>query len=62
VNEDAADSAEWKAVDVGMWSAYSGSMRIVTLKGKKKLLFANGGNMGDPNNTSVACGVVEIPV
>ncbi|KAF7596128.1 hypothetical protein BBP40_003390 [Aspergillus hancockii] len=61
VNEDATDSEGWKPVDVGMWSAYSRSMRIVTLKGKKKLLFANGGNMGDPNNNSLACGVVEIP-
>ncbi|KAJ5505106.1 hypothetical protein N7463_007980 [Penicillium fimorum] len=62
VGEDAADADGWKTVDTGMWSAYSRSMRIVTIEGVKKLLFANGGNMGDPDNNSIACGVVEIPV
>ncbi|KAJ5375774.1 hypothetical protein N7517_007780 [Penicillium concentricum] len=62
VNEDAADADGWKTVNTGMWSAYSRSMRIVTIEGVKKLLFANGGNMGDPDNNSIACGVAEIPV
>ncbi|KAL2831562.1 Sialidase [Aspergillus cavernicola] len=61
VNEDAADPAGWKSVDVGMWSAYSRGMRIVTLQEKKKLFFTNGGNMGNPAYNSIACGVVEIP-
>ncbi|KAJ5150919.1 uncharacterized protein N7482_010171 [Penicillium canariense] len=61
VNEDAADPAGWKLVDVGQWAAYSRSMRIVTIKGNKKLLFGNGGNMGNPAYNSVACGVTEIP-
>lgn len=61
VNEDAADAHGWKTVNVGMWSAYSRSMRLVTIKGAKKLLFANSGNMGDPINNSISCGVVEIP-
>ncbi|KAF7556653.1 hypothetical protein G7Z17_g1187 [Cylindrodendrum hubeiense] len=61
INEDAANPAGWKKVDVGMWSAYSRSMRIITVNGKKKLFFGNGGNMGDPKYNSVACGVVPIP-
>ncbi|KAJ9144196.1 Glycoside hydrolase family 93 protein [Pleurostoma richardsiae] len=61
LNEDSADPGGWKMVDVGMWSAYSRSLRIITVKGAKKLLFGNGGNMGDPSANSVACGVVEIP-
>lgn len=61
VNGDSADPGGWKTVDVGMWSAYSRSMRIITLQGKRKLLFANGGNMGNPEDNSIACGVVEIP-
>lgn len=61
INEDAADPAGWEKVDVGMWSAYSRSMRIITVDGERKLLFGNGGNMGDPQDNSVACGVVPIP-
>lgn len=61
VNEDAVDADGWKTVNMGMWSAYSRSLRIVTIEGAKKLLFANGGNMGDPDNNSIACGVAEIP-
>lgn len=41
VNEDAADVHGWKTVNVGMWSAYSRSMGIVTIGDAKKLLFAN---------------------
>jgi hypothetical protein len=35
------------------------SLRIITLQGKKKLLFGNGGNMGNLNCNSVANGVIE---
>jgi hypothetical protein len=61
INEDSALPGGWKKVNVGQWSAYSRSIRIVTIKGVKKLLFGNGGNMGDPNLNSVACGVIPIP-
>jgi hypothetical protein len=46
---------------MGQWLAYLYSLRIITLQGKKKLLFGNGGNMGNPNCNSVANGVIEVP-
>lgn len=61
VNDDSAGATGWKMVDVGQWSAYSRSLRIIDVLGKKKLLFGNGGNMGNPDYNSVACGVTEIP-
>ncbi|OBT80137.1 hypothetical protein VF21_00593 [Pseudogymnoascus sp. 05NY08] len=61
VNSDNADPQGWKVVNVGQWSAYSRSLRIITVQGKKKLLFGNGGNMGDPSCNSVANGVIEVP-
>ncbi len=61
INGDAADAGGWKKVNVGMWSAYSRSLRIVTLRGQKRLLFGNGGNMGNPADNSVACGVIPVP-
>ncbi|KUJ22198.1 uncharacterized protein LY89DRAFT_395821 [Mollisia scopiformis] len=61
INGDGADPTEWKVVDVGQWSAYSRSLRIITVEGNKKLLFGNGGNMGNPDCNSVANGVIDIP-
>lgn len=61
VNEDSAKPNGWKKVDVGQWSAYSRSLRIINVQGKNKLLLSNGGNMGNGANNWVACGVVEIP-
>ena len=61
INDDAASPTGWKVVNVGQWSAYSRSLRIITVQGKKKLLFGNGGNMGDPACNSVANGVIEVP-
>jgi hypothetical protein len=61
INGDSADPHGWKVANVGQWSAYSRSLRVITVKGKKKLLFGNGGNMGDPNCNSVANGVIEVP-
>lgn len=63
VNEDSADANGWKAVDVGQWSAYSRSLRIIQHDGQKKLLIANGGNIGCSGScyNYVADGVVDIP-
>ena len=63
VNDDSAGVNGWKAVNVGQWSAYSRSLRIIRDNGKSKLLLANGGNMGcNPcTNNFVAVGVVDIP-
>lgn len=61
VNEDSAGPNGWKMVNVGQWSAYSRCLRIIDVKGKKKLLLSNGGNLGDGSKNWVACGVVEIP-
>ncbi|KAH6681339.1 hypothetical protein B0J14DRAFT_694889 [Halenospora varia] len=61
INEDSADTAGWKLVNVGQWSAYSRSLRIITRNGAKKLLFGNGGNIGDLVCNSVANGVIEVP-
>ncbi|KAF7185308.1 hypothetical protein HII31_13287 [Pseudocercospora fuligena] len=63
INDDSAGVNGWKAVNVGQWSAYSRSLRIIRDNGKSKLLLANGGNMGcNPcTNNFVAVGVVDIP-
>lgn len=69
VNTDAVDPNGWKAVNVGQWSAYSRSLRIIdtpadsAAKGAKKLLIANGGNIGCSGScyNYVADGVVDIP-
>jgi hypothetical protein len=61
INDDSANPQGWKVVNVGQWSAYSRSLRIITVQGKKKLLFGNGGNMGNPDCNSVANGVIEVP-
>ena len=61
INGDSADPSGWKVIDVGQWSAYSRSLRIITVQGKEKLLFGNGGNMGNPDCNSVANGVIEVP-
>ena len=62
VNEDSASVNGWKLVDVGQWSAYSRSLRIIDRHGSKKLMLSNGGNMvSDTECNYVVCGVVEIP-
>ncbi|KAF9894642.1 hypothetical protein FE257_006530 [Aspergillus nanangensis] len=61
VGEDNADPEGWKMVDTGHWSAYSRSLRVVTIKGQKKLLYGNGGNFGPGDMNSVACAVLPIP-
>jgi hypothetical protein len=61
VGEDDADAEGWKRVETGHWSAYSRSLRVVTIGGQKKVLFANGGNFGPGELNSVACAVLPIP-
>ena len=69
INTDALDANGWKPVNVGQWSAYSRSLRIVDTPsnsaagGKKKLLIANGGNIGCSGScyNYVATGLVDIP-
>jgi hypothetical protein len=69
VNTDAVDPNGWKAIDVGQWSAYSRSLRVIDTpsdspsKGAKKLLIANGGNIGCAGScyNYVADAVVDIP-
>ncbi|CAO1639582.1 unnamed protein product [Sympodiomycopsis kandeliae] len=63
LNDDAGDVNTWRMVDVGQWSSYSRSLRIVQIDGEDRLLIANGGTMTDPAKTHnfVACGVVDVP-
>ncbi|KAI7205554.1 hypothetical protein KC316_g179 [Hortaea werneckii] len=69
VNTDSVDPDGWEPVDVGQWSAYSRSLRVVNTPdgsiagGKRKLFIANGGNIdfaGDYYNY-VADALVDIP-
>lgn len=63
INNDVGNTDTWKKVDVGMWSAYSRSLRVVNFSGQDKLFIGNGGNMADPSTTHnyVACGLINIP-
>ncbi|KAM0269837.1 hypothetical protein ACHAQH_009639 [Verticillium albo-atrum] len=69
INTDALNPNGWKPVNVNQWSAYSRSLRVIdtpadsAAKGKKKLLLANGGNMGCSGScyNFVADAVVDIP-
>lgn len=69
LNTDALDPNGWRAVNVGQWSAYSRSLRIISTPansaaaGKNKLLIANGGNIGCQGScyNFVATGLVDIP-
>lgn len=62
VNEDTAHTNGWKRVNVGQWSSYSRSLRIIQVAGQKRLLLGNGGNMvSDSSCNWVVCGVVTIP-
>ena len=69
VNTDAVDPNGWKAVDVGQWSAYSRSLRVINTPpssaaaGITKLLILNGGNIGCSGScyNYVASAVVDIP-
>ena len=59
----------WQPVNMGQWSAYSRQLRVINTPanspdgGGKKLLFANGGNMGCSGScyNYVATGVQNIP-
>ncbi|KAF4548547.1 Hypothetical protein D9617_27g045140 [Elsinoe fawcettii] len=61
LNADEPVTNGWRLVDINHWSAYSRSLRIITLKGKKKLFLGNGGNFGPKENNGVACAVVNVP-
>lgn len=61
LNSDNPIENGWRQVDVNHWSAYSRSLRIISLRGKKKLFFGNGGNFGPIQNNGVACAVTEVP-
>lgn len=61
VNDDNADPNNWRMVNINHWSAYSRSLRIVTIKGQKRLFVGNGGNFGPKENNGIACAVVPIP-
>jgi len=61
VGEDDADADGWKRVETNHWSAYSRSLRVMAIKGEKKLLYANGGNFEPGDLNSVACAVQPIP-
>ena len=61
LNEDASEPASWRPVSVGMQTAYSRGLSVITINGQKKLQFANGGNMGDPDENFISTGIVEIP-
>ncbi|KAL4882055.1 hypothetical protein BJY04DRAFT_217748 [Aspergillus karnatakaensis] len=61
VGEDDADPEGWKRVETNHWSAYSRSLNVVTIKGQKKLLYANGGNFGPGDLNSIACAMQPIP-
>ncbi|PNS17519.1 hypothetical protein CAC42_8062 [Sphaceloma murrayae] len=61
VAEDAVPEGQWKMVNVNHWSAYSRSLRVVTVQGKRKLFFGNGGNFGPKENNGIACAIIEIP-
>lgn len=61
INDDSAGVDGWRMVDVGQQKAYSRSLRIIDVLGKRKLLLGNGGNMTDIELNHVQVGVVEIP-
>lgn len=69
VNTDGLDPNGWKALNVGMWSAYSRFLNVIdtpedsAAKGEKKLFIANGGNMGCTGScyNFVADALVDVP-
>ncbi|KAG4423257.1 hypothetical protein IFR04_003623 [Cadophora malorum] len=69
VNIDGLDPNGWKALNVGMWSAYSRFLNVIdtpedsAAKGEKKLFIANGGNMGCTGScyNFVADALVDVP-
>lgn len=69
VNTDDVDPNGWKPVNVNQWDAYSRSLRIIdtpvnsAAKGVKKLLIANGGQIGCSGScyNYVVDGLVDIP-
>lgn len=69
VNTDSVGPNDWKPLNVGQWSAYSRSLRIIDTPtnspaaGGRKLLIANGGNIGCSGScyNYVVTGVVDIP-
>ncbi|KPM46175.1 hypothetical protein AK830_g278 [Neonectria ditissima] len=61
VNEDSAEPDGWKMGTVGQWSAHSRALQLINVKGKKKLMMTNAGNMRTNADIYVVVGVVEIP-
>lgn len=69
LNTDAVDPNGWRAVNVGQWSAYSRSLRLVSTPamspahGRSMLFIANGGNIGCSGNcyNYVADALVPVP-
>jgi hypothetical protein len=61
IQGDNPAEGKWKKVDINHWSAYSRSVREITIKGTRRLLIGNGGNFGDKKYNGVADAVVPIP-
>ncbi|KAH7201515.1 Sialidase [Fusarium oxysporum] len=61
IQGDNPAEGKWKKVDINHWSAYSRSVREITVKGTRRLLIGNGGNFGDKKYNGVADAVVPIP-
>ncbi|KAK2755414.1 bnr asp-box repeat domain protein [Colletotrichum kahawae] len=61
VNEDSADPAGWKEVDVGQWAAHSRCIEVINNNGTEKLMLSNAGQMQAGFDNYVVVGVVDIP-
>jgi hypothetical protein len=61
IGTDNPSPNSWKKLDINHWSAYARSLRLITVKGVKKLFVGNGGNFGPKENNGVACAVVPVP-
>lgn len=61
IQGDNPAEGKWKKVDINHWSAYSRSVREISIKGTKRLLLGNGGNFGDKKYNGIADAVVPIP-
>lgn len=61
INEDDASPDGWKAVETGMWSGHSRTLKIVEIEGEEKLLLSVGGHMSLDTDNKVAVGIIDIP-